>query len=68
MSESQDWINDRIEQARRAYPIVTDQAAERLIGLLENHFADRQIARTEMDEIARRLISDMDTPAFEKDE
>lgn len=68
MSKDKDWIDARFEDARKAYPTVTDDAATRLKELLKGQLSEQQLRPKELAETARVLIADMAAPAAPKTE
>lgn len=59
MPKRDDWIGEGIRHARTGLSLVNDQAANRLKRQLETVLGERQLNRTELEEIARQLITDM---------
>jgi hypothetical protein len=61
MSNGDDWISKRVEEAQRAHPSVTDAAATRMKQLLRGQLSERQLRSIELTSTAKTLISDMST-------
>ena len=68
MSNGDDWIPKRVEEAQRAHPSVTDAAATRIKRLLRGQLSERQLRSTELTSTAKTLIADMSIPVSPKAE
>lgn len=66
MSKQDDWMSEYIRQARTDHSLVNDQTARQVKHLLETSFGERQLSRSELEEIAKRLIADMNIAGMPK--
>lgn len=66
MVKDKDWVAERVNEARKAHPSVTDSAANGLIELVKGKVKDRQLPPAELQEIAKALLADIEPPATPK--
>ncbi len=61
MSKGKDWVDERLGQAKAAYPDVAERVVSRLRGLLKSQLRPRQLGTAELAITAKTLIEDMVT-------
>lgn len=66
MVKDKDWVAERVNEARKAHPSVTDSAATRIIELVKGKVMDRQLSTAELQEIAKTLLVDIEPPTSPK--
>ena len=62
MSKNEDWIDDRLSQAKQSQPLVTAEVDVRMRNLLNNQLSERALSATEFAETAKELIAKMNVP------
>ncbi len=63
MPQTQEWIDRRLGDARKAQPRVTDAVARQVKDLLQGYLSERSASRAELKGTATALIAKMTTPA-----
>ena len=66
MNKDKDWVAERVNETRKAYPAVSDSSATRIVELVKGKVMDRQLSTTELQEIAKILLADIEPPASPK--
>ncbi len=66
MPKDEDWIDERLSNAKKAHSSVTDGAASRMRDLLKNQLGERHLRPMELAKLAEALIADMGAPAGPK--
>lgn len=61
MSNSDDWISKRVEEAQKTHASVTVATAIRIKQLLKGQLSERQLRSPELTITAKTLIADMST-------
>ncbi len=59
MSNGEDWIDRRVDDAKKVHTVVTDAVTIRIKQLLCGHLGDRQLRSTELASLAKTLLSYM---------
>lgn len=59
MSNSDDWISKRVEEAQKKHASVTDATVTRIKQLLRGQLSERHLRSPELTTIAKTLIVDM---------
>lgn len=66
MVNDKDWVAERVNESRKAHPAVSDSSASRIVDLVKGKVMDRQLSTTELQEIAKTLLADIEPPALPK--
>ena len=61
MSNDDNWIDERLAEAKQIHPLVTDATVTQMKSLLKGPISERPLRATELVDIATALIADMAT-------
>jgi hypothetical protein len=59
VSKDKNWIDERLREAKKVQPTVTDGAAIRVKNLINGSISERPLSSTELMNIAKALLADM---------
>ena len=66
MSNNDNWIDERLAEAKQIHPLVTDATVTQMKSLLKGPISERPLRPNELADIARALITDMATSILPK--